>query len=147
MNSIWKAGAAAVTVAMLGGFYMGQVMADPGPLPQVGQPVTVGSTAEPTPSSEAPTLRPGGERTRHGRDDDRDGDHNGRRGGERGDDGNGADNSGRGGDDDDIETIEPSPSVQTFDDHGGDDNSGHGSDDSGHGSDDSGGDDSGGDDD
>ena len=46
MNSIWKVGAAAVAVAMLGGFYLGRVASDPGPLPAVGQPVTVGATVE-----------------------------------------------------------------------------------------------------
>jgi hypothetical protein len=135
MNSIWKVGAAVVTVALLGGFYLGRAASDPGPLPAVGQPVTVGATADPTPSAAATlTLhprphkttsgrpektrehRPGDIRTVHATPDD----HGG--------------NSGRGGGSDDggVRTISPSPSVVTqdddggFDDHGGGGNSGPG---------------------
>ena len=137
MNSIWKVGAAAGTVALLGGFYLGRVASDPGPLPAVGQPVTVGATVEPTPSTaETQTLRP--RHTRTTRD--------GQPGStatetEPGDDNGGDDNRGRGrgrgrgGDDDGVQTISPPPSQVTpddddnFDDNGGDrsgSNSGHG---------------------
>lgn len=143
MDSIWKVGAAAVTVALLGGFYLGRVASDTGPLPAVGQPVTVGATVEPTPSAaETPTLRPRPDRTTPERPtgtrspEDRADDHGGDRPDGVDDDRDG-DNSGPGGGgDDDFETVEPSPTVMTFDDHGGD-NSGPGG----------GGDDSGGDDD
>ena len=132
MNSIWKVGAAALTVAMLGGFYLGRVASDTGPLPAVGQPVTVGATAEPTPSAaETPTLRPRPDRTTPERPTgtrsprDRFDDHGGNRGDD--DDDDFDDNSGPGGGgDDDFETIEPPETVMTFDDDGGDDNSGPG---------------------
>jgi len=117
MNSIWKVGAAAVTVALLGGFYLGRVAPDTGPLPAVGQPVSVGSTAEPV--AETPTLRP--DRTTPARpertptaeatDDDGDDDHGRGRGRGRG----------RGGDDDDVRTIGPSPSAVSPDDDDDDD--------------------------
>lgn len=143
MNSIWKVGAAAVTVAMLGGFYLGRVASDTGPLPAVGQPVTVGATAEPTPSAaQTPTLRPRPDRTTPERPtgtrspEDRFDDHGGNRADDDDDD-DFDDNSGPGGGgDDDFETIEPPATVMTFDDDGGDDNSGPGG-----GGDDSGGDD------
>jgi hypothetical protein len=134
MNSIWKVGAAAVTVALLGGFYLGRVASDQGPLPAVGQPVTVGATVEPTPSAAQTTLRPRPEKTTPGRpegprspdddqttpDDDFGDDDNSGRGRGRG----------RGGDDDGVQTISP-PVVtpdddEGFDDHGGGSNSGPG---------------------
>jgi hypothetical protein len=130
MNSIWKVGAAAVTVAMLGGFYLGRVASDPGPLPAVGQPVTVGATVEPTPSVAETTLHPRPskttpERREHtrGPDDRLSHDANDDHGRNRGRGGGGDDNGG-------VQTI--SPSVVTpdddegFDDHGGGSNSGPG---------------------
>jgi hypothetical protein len=148
MSSFWKVGTTAAVLAVLGAFFLGRVIAEQAPLPDVGDPVTVGSTASPTPSAEAPRLRPRGDRSPEDRRTERptsdatfdDDDDDGGKGRGRG--------RGRGGDDDEIEEIGPSPSEieddddddfddDDFDDHGGDDdNSGPGSDDSGSGSDD-----------
>jgi hypothetical protein len=144
MNMIGKVGIAAAAVAVLGGFFVGQGMADQSPLPSVGEPVTISPSATPTPSGDATTLRPRGDRST----DDRGGDDRGdddNRGDDSADDssgpGSGDDSRGRGrgrgrggDDDDDVRTVGPSPSVVTSDD---DDNSGPGG----------GGDDDGGDDD
>ena len=124
MNSIWKAGAAAVTVALLGGFYLGRVASDPGPLPAVGQPVTLGATVQPTPSAAATlTLRPRPTKSthpqhtqtaEHSSTPDDSGHHSGK--------GGGSDDNGG------VQTV--SPPVVTpdddggFDDHGGGGNSG-----------------------
>ena len=132
MNSIWKVGAAAVTVALLGGFYLGRVASDSGPLPAVGQPVTVGSTVEPTPSvAETPTLHPvpspshskntpDGTEATETPDDGPTHDLNDDNGG----------NSGKGGGSDDGIVGFPT-SVMTFDDHGGNSGPGGGGDDGG----------------
>ena len=154
---IWRVALAGTVLAVLGGFFVGRVVADPAPLPTVEQPVNVGPSARPTPSGEATTLRPrdrrsGDDRTpgeRRTRDDDRrpnapastdDDDDNSGPGNE--DDsrgrGRGRGRSGEGGgDDDDVRTIGPSPRVIDDDDDGDDD----GGDDDGGGDDDSGGDD------
>jgi hypothetical protein len=168
MSMIWRVGLAAVVVAVLGGFFVGRVMADSSPLPSVGDPVRVGPSERPTPSEDPPTLRPrdegspglrgdGGrapgprwERTPGddgGFDDnggDDEADDNSGSGGDDGGHGRGR-GRGRGGDEDDVRTVEPSPE-EVGDDDGGDDNGGddNGGDDGG--GDDGGGDDSGGDD-
>jgi hypothetical protein len=146
MSSFWKVGTTAAVLAVLGAFFLGRVVAEQTTLPDVGDPVTVGATASPTPSAEAPTLEPRGDRSPEGRrsgrptdegtfDDDDDDDGQGRGRGR---------GRGGGGDDDEIEEVGPSPSEiedddfddDDDDDGGDDDNSGPGSDDSGSGSDD-----------
>lgn len=144
MNMMWKVGAAAVTVAVVGGFLLGRVAAREAVLPDVGDPVTVGSTVAPTatvtPSDDAPTLRPKPRRTRstheehatpraHRTREPEPGDDNG--GDRAGDDNSGSGGSGdgrgrgRGRGSDDVRTISPSPSEITpedvGDDHGGGD--------------------------
>ncbi len=138
MQTIWKIGTAAVAVAVLGGFFVGRVVAGESPLPEVGDPVTVGSTASPSPtaSTDTPTLRPRGDRTREERprspgDDrtreDEHGDDSRGPGSADDDSGPGSDDDGRGrgrgrgrggddGDDDDVRTVGPSPSVVSPDD-------------------------------
>jgi hypothetical protein len=145
VNMIWRVALAGAVLAVLGGFFVGRVVADPTPLPDVKGPVNVGPAAKPTPSGDAPTLRPrrerspGDERTRPGvpvrTSDDRFGeaDNNSGPGGGDDDGGHGR-GRGRGGDDDEVRTVGPSPRV--LDDDGGDDDGG----------DDDGGDDDGGDD-
>lgn len=147
---IWRVALAGTVLAVLGGFFVGRVVADPAPLPGVRGPVNVGPSAGPTPSGDPTTLRrrgersPGDERTGPGvrvvrpTGDDRFEDAEDNSG-----PGNEDDSRGRGrgrgrsgeGDDDDVRTIGPSPRV--IDDDGGDD----GGDDDGGGDDDSGGDD------
>lgn len=142
---IWRVALAGTVLAVLGGFFVGRVVADPTPLPAVKGPVNVGPSAKPTPSGDATTLRPrrerspGDERTRPGiavrtSDDDGfdDADDNSGPGNE--DDGRGR-GRGRGrsgeGHGGDVRTIGPSPRV--IDDDGGDDDGGGdgGDDDSG----------------
>lgn len=140
MSSFWKVGVSAAILAMFGAFLLGRVAAEQTRLPEVTDPVTVGSTVAPTPSADAPTLQPRADRspgdgpsagpTAEATFDDDDDDGQGRGRGR---------GRGRGGDDDDVEEVGPSPSEidddDDFDDNGGedgdDDNSGHGSDDSG----------------
>ncbi len=145
---IWRVALAGTVLAVLGGFFVGRVVADPAPLPGVRGPVNVGPSAQPTPSGDSTTLRPRGERspgeerTRPGvpvrtSDDDRFGDADDNSGpGATSDDSKGR-GRGRGrsgeGDDDEVRTIGPSPRVIDDDDDGGDDDGG--------GDDDSGGDD------
>ena len=142
---IWRVALAGAVLAVLGGFFVGRVVADPTPLPAVRAPVNVGPSAKPTPSDDATTLRPrgrtpGDDRTSPGRvrttSDDRfddNDDNSGPGGGDDGGHGRGR-GRGRGGDDDEVRTVGPSPRVLD-DDDGGDD-----------GGDDDGGDDGGGDD-
>jgi hypothetical protein len=145
VNMIWRVALAGTVLAVLGGFFVGRVVADPTPLPSVKGPVEVGPSARPTPSGDPTTLRPrrersaGDERTRPDvpvrttTDDDRfdDADDNSGPGG--GDDdsgrgrGRGRGRSGEG--DGDVRTVGPSPRV--IDDDGGDDDDGGGDDDDG----------------
>jgi hypothetical protein len=147
VNMIWRVALAGAVMAVLGGFFVGRVVADPTPLPDVKGPVNVGPSAKPTPSGEATTLRPrdrrsGDARTRPGipvrtSDDGRFGEAEDNSGPGGGDD-NGGHGRGRGrgrGGDDEVRTIGPSPRVLDDDDGGDDD-----------GGDDDGGDDGGGDD-
>jgi hypothetical protein len=150
VNMIWRVALAGAVLAVLGGFFVGRVVADPTPLPAVKGPVNIGPSAEPTPSGDPTTLRPGrerspgDERTRPGvpvrtSDDGRFGDADDNSGPGDGDDDGGHGRGrgrGRGGDDDEVRTVGPSPRVLDDDDGGDDD-----------GGDDDGGDDDGGDDD
>jgi hypothetical protein len=146
VNMIWRVALAGAVLAVLGGFFVGRVVADPTPLPGVKGPVNVGPAARPTPSDDATTLRPRDRRPSDDRtspgvpvrtsDDDRFGDaddNSGPGGGD--DDGGHGRGRGRGGDDDEVRTVGPSPRVLDDDDGGDDD-----------GGDDDGGDDDGGDD-
>ncbi|MGH3317814.1 MAG: hypothetical protein ACRDO0_16870 [Nocardioidaceae bacterium] len=127
MNMIWRVALAGAVLAVVGGFFVGRVVADPTPLPAVRAPVNVGPSAKPTPSDDATTLRTRDRTPGQGRtgDDDRgrptagDDDNSGPGGG---DDGHGRGRGrGRGGDDD-VRTVGPSPRV--LDDDGGDDDGG-----------------------
>jgi hypothetical protein len=137
VNMIWRVALAGAVLAVLGGFFVGRVVADPTPLPEVRSPVIVGPSARPTPSGDATTLRPRRERpprdertgpgvpvrTRSDDDglDDAD-DNSGPGGGD--DDGGHGRGRGRGrGGDDDVRTVGPSPQVLD-DDDGGDDDGG-----------------------
>jgi hypothetical protein len=143
MKTIWKVGTTAAAVAVLGGFFLGRVVAGETPLPDVGDPVNVGATTSPTPSADVPTLRPRNDRSPDARPssprstEDDDGEDNSGPG--NADDGDSDDDSrgrgrgrGRGGDDDDdVRTVGPSPSeIDDDDDDDDDDDSGSGSDDS-----------------
>jgi hypothetical protein len=143
VNMIWRVALAGAVLAVLGGFFVGRVVADPTPLPSVKGPVNVGPSAKPTPSGDATTLRPrrerspGEERTRPGvpvrtSDDDRFGEAEDNSGPGDGDDDGGHGRGrgrGRGGDDDEVRTVGPSPRV--LDDNGGEDSGEDGGDDGG----------------
>lgn len=86
MHTIWKAGTVAAVAAVVGAFFVGRVVADQPPLPDVGGAVIISPSAAPTPAGDPSALRPGtgptaGDRGRPGADNGARGDGDGDRGG------------------------------------------------------------------